>query len=259
MPTPINLNADMGESYGRFVVGDDAAILRLVQSASIACGLHGGDPSVMVTTIAAAKACGVSVGAHPGFNDLPGFGRRPIRMGTTELEHLMLYQIAAIDGVSRVLGHPISHVKPHGALNNMASEDPCYARAIARAVKAYNPALIFVATALGELVRAGERAGLTVAHEGFADRAYAADGRLMPRTAPDAMITDPERARDRVMAMVAQQAVFPVTGGRISTPIHTVCHHGDEPTAVPVARAVREALELSDAFELRPLPEMPLA
>lgn len=254
--TSINLNADMGESYGDYEIGDDAGLLTVVQSASIACGFHGGDPTVMTKTIRLAKENGVSIGAHPGFNDLWGFGRRRIQMNTTELENLVAYQIAAIEGVARSLGHPITHVKAHGALNNMACEDAAYADAVARAVKAINPNLIFVGVALSELVKAGERAGLPTALEGFADRTYRDDGMLTPRSQANALIRDPEQARDQVFSMALDQRIPTETGGFVETPIHTICHHGDEPTAVAVAKAVRAAIEESDVLTLATLPEM---
>ena len=254
----INLNADMGESFGAYTIGDDEALLSVVQTASIACGFHGGDPSVMAATILAAKDKGVSIGAHPGFDDLWGFGRRQIRMRASDLEKMVLYQIAAIDGMARALGHPITHVKAHGALNNMACEDAAYADAIASAVKAFNPALIFVAVALSELARAGERAGLPTALEGFADRSYRADGMLTPRSEPGAMITDAQQSLDQVFSMALDGKIPVSGGGTIETPIHTVCHHGDEPTAVALASKVRQGIEQSDALALAVLPEIDL-
>lgn len=252
----INLNADMGESYGAYTTGDDAALLSVVQSASIACGFHGGDPSVMATTIQAAADKGVSIGAHPGFDDLQGFGRRRIAMNAADLEKLVLYQVAAIDGMARTLGHPITHVKAHGALNNMACEDADYADAISRAVKAFNPDLIFVAVALSELAKSGERHGLKTAMEGFADRTYRDDGMLTPRSQPGAMIHDPAQAAEQVFAMALEQRIPTSSGGWIETPIHTICHHGDEPTAVAVARSVRQAIEQSGQLSLVPLPQL---
>ncbi len=256
--TPINLNADMGESFGRYTIGNDDTLLDVVQSANIACGFHGGDPTVLVDTVTAAKAKGVSIGAHPGFNDLWGFGRRQIKMNVKDLENLVLYQIAAIDGVARALGAEVTHVKPHGALNNMAAEDPAYATAIARAIHSYNPKLIFVAIALSELIPAGEKQGLTIAAEGFADRTYGDDGMLTPRTEPNAMIRDGKQAAENVFRMVEEQAIFTTSGRKIPSPIHTVCIHGDEPTAVAVGQSVRREIEASGRFRLTPLPEMPL-
>ncbi|MEM1400407.1 MAG: 5-oxoprolinase subunit PxpA [Pseudomonadota bacterium] len=253
LKTLLNLNADMGESFGPYEIGDDEGLLDVVQSASVACGFHGGDPTVMVNTILAAKARGVSIGAHPGFNDLWGFGRRQIRMNLSDLENMVLYQIAAIDGVARTLGHPITHVKAHGALNNMACEDAGYADAVARATKAFNPDLVFVAVALSELAKAGERHGLPTAVEGFADRTYQANGMLTPRSQDGAVIRDPEQAREQVFSMAVDQRI-PTAGGYLDTPIHTICHHGDEPTAVAVAREVRKAVEASDNIDLIPLP-----
>lgn len=256
---PINLNADMGESFGRYTIGNDDAVLDVVQSANVACGMHGGDPTVLVETVLAAKAKGVTVGAHPGFNDIWGFGRRQIKMSVKDLENLVLYQIAAIDGVARAHGVEVSHVKPHGALNNMAAEDRTYADAIARTIHAYNPKLIFVAIALSELIPAGERLGLTIAAEGFADRTYGDNGMLTPRSEPDAMVRDGKQAAENVFRMVEEQAIFTTTGRKIPSPIHTVCIHGDEPTAVAVGQAVRREIEASGRFKLTALPDMPLA
>lgn len=256
--TPINLNADMAESHGAYTIGDDASLMDIVQTANVACGFHGGDPTVMADTIEMAKSKSVSIGAHPGFNDLWGFGRRQIRMNTRDLENMVAYQIAALQGMAAAHGHPITHVKPHGAMNNMAAVDRAYADAIARAIKAVDASLIFVAIARSELVTAGEALGLTIAAEVFADRTYTEDGQLTPRTEPDAMIRDHAVARDHVFRMVEEQAIFTKSGKRLETPVHTVCIHGDEPTAVAVGRSVREAIEASGTFRLTILPDMPL-
>ena len=165
--TTINLNADMGESYGRFKVGNDEEILKIINSASIACGFHAGDPTVMATAVQTAKKNGVSIGAHPGFNDVWGFGRRQIQMNTKDLEYMISYQIGALNGIAAQFGMKVTHVKPHGALNNMAHVDPEYAKAIARGIKAVDRDIIFVANVLSEMVKAGREEGLRVALESF--------------------------------------------------------------------------------------------
>ncbi len=258
MAREVNLNADMGESFGKYRIGDDDGILEVIQSASIACGMHGGDPRVMAEAVDKAKARGVSIGAHPGFDDLWGFGRRRIMMDTKDLEYLVIYQIGALYAIAESRGAKVTHVKPHGAMNNMACEDNAYARALAGAVKAFDSDLIFVTVALSELAKEGEKQGLKVAMEGFADRTYDDSGMLTSRADPTAVIKDPDQAKDQVFRMVEEQAIFTKGGIRIDTPVHTICHHGDEPTAVAVAKSVRRSIEDSGAFDLRPLPNMAL-
>ncbi|MCW9001454.1 MAG: LamB/YcsF family protein, partial [Rhodospirillales bacterium] len=190
--TEINLNADLGESIGETIIGDDQAMLAIVSSANVACGFHGGDPLVMVRTVDEAARNGVSIGAHPSFPDLEGFGRRRMTLPPDELKALILYQLAALDGVARARGERMSHVKPHGALNNMAAENAELAGLVAGAVRDYDRNLIFLAPALSELSKAGRRLGLRVAEEIFADRAYAENGSLIPRGQEGAMIEGAE-------------------------------------------------------------------
>ena len=241
--TVINLNGDMGESFGRYTVGDDAALIRIVKSASIACGFHAGDPAVMAHAVGLAKTHGVSLGAHPGFPDLQGFGRRPLRMRPDEIEHMVAYQIGALQGIASVQGVRVTHVKPHGALNNIAHSDAECATAIARAIKGVDRNLIFIANACSEMVKAGEAAGLRVAHEAYADRTYDDLGRLTSRHVAGALITDPETAVRQVLSFLDAGALVSGNGKRMPTRIDTFCAHGDEPSGVAVMSAVRAALE----------------
>jgi len=240
MTRTLNLNADLGESFGAWTMGSDAALLAIVDSANVACGFHAGDPLVMRRTLQQAKAAGT--GAHVAFPDLQGFGRRPMTIQPDELEAIVLYQIAALDGMARTEGLALRHVKPHGALSNMACADAALARTVARAIKAYNPALILLAPALSELYKAGEAAGLPVVAEIFADRAYLDDGNLVPRSRPDAMIHGAAAALAHVAAMLDEQALISVSGKRLPTPIGSICVHGDGPDAVATARHLRDEL-----------------
>ncbi|HEX6322717.1 MAG TPA: 5-oxoprolinase subunit PxpA [Vicinamibacterales bacterium] len=227
----IDLNSDMGESFGAWSIGADEALLRVVSSANVACGAHAGDPSVMRRTVRAAKAAGVSVGAHPGFPDLAGFGRREMRMAAAEIEDSVIYQVAALAGVAASEGVALAHVKPHGALYNMAAKDAGMAGAIASAIAAVDRRLVMVGLPASALERAAERAGLAFAAEGFADRAYEADGTLVPRSQPGALITDPAAAAAGALRMARE--------GRV----RTICIHSDTPGAAAIGAAVRRALD----------------
>jgi len=251
----VNLNADMGEGFGAYDIGDDHRLLSFVGSANVACGMHAGDPNVMHRVVEAAMRAGVSVGAHAGFNDLWGFGRRRIEMSPRDLELLVAYQLGALQGIAAHVGTTVTHLKPHGALNNMAAEDAAYAEAIGRAIKAVDPSVIYLALAGSAMQRAGERLGLRVASEAFVDRLYDDDGNLTSRRVPGAVITDPAVAADRTVAMVEQQVVFTRGGRTLSTRIDTLCIHGDEPTACELGAAVHKALDAA-GVDLVTLPEM---
>ena len=257
MVSKINLNADMGEGFGAYDIGDDDAILKIIRSASVACGFHAGDPIVMRRVVVRAKEEGVSVGAHPGFNDLWGFGRRRIHMKADELEYTIAYQIGALQALAAYAGMRVTHVKPHGALNNMAAEDREIADAIGRALKVVDPDLIYVALAGSEMQNAGEALGLTTACEGFADRLYEDDGNLTPRRIEGSVIRDPATARARVVEMVRDQAIISRSGKRVPRRLDSICVHGDEPTAVAVGQAVRAGLE-AEGIDVVTLPEMDL-
>ena len=257
MAPQINLNGDMGESFGRYNLGDDEALIKLVKSASIACGFHAGDPGVMMRSVTLAKLNGVSVGAHPSFPDLQGFGRRPMRMRPAEIEAMVVYQIGALQAIAAAQGVKVTHVKPHGALNNIAHDDADCARAIARAIRAVDRDLIFVANALSQMVVAGEAEGLRIAHEAYADRTYDEAGRLTSRQVEGALITDPAKAVRQVLAFLDNAALVSASGRKLTTRIDTICAHGDEPTGVPVMRAVRQALE-ARGVTILPLTELAL-
>ncbi|AJY44768.1 LamB/YcsF family protein [Martelella endophytica] len=239
----IDINCDMGESFGAWEKGEDAAMLKVVSSANVACGFHAGDPNIMAQTFAMARERNVAVGAHPGFPDLMGFGRRHIPYSAGEVERLVAYQIGAAQAISQTIGHPITHVKAHGALGNLAQQDETMARAICNAIKAVDASLICLAIALGQQHRIAEEMGLTVVSEIFADRAYTDEGFLVPRGQKGAVIHDPDVAAWRVVEMVSEGAIITISGKRIETPMGSVCVHGDAAGAVAIAQAVRSGLE----------------
>lgn len=251
----ININADIGESYGKFKIGNDVELMPLIGSANVACGMHAGDPAIMVDTIRLAAKNGVSIGAHPGFNDIWGFGRRQIRMRPQELEYLVTYQIGALQALARAEGMAVTHVKPHGALNNMAHDEADYAMAIGRGIKAADRDLIFVANVGSEMSVAGDRLGLRVANESYVDRLYDDTGKMASREREDAVIKDPQRAARQVLQFIEERALVSASGKRIPARIDTFCVHGDEPTAVPVMKAVREAFRQA-GIEVVPLPAL---
>ncbi len=255
MKGPINLNADLGESFGAWSMGEDAAMLEVVNSANVACGFHAGDPLVMSRTVATAKRNGVSVGAHPGFPDLQGFGRRRMDIPADELAAMLIYQIGALVGVARAEGHAVTHVKPHGALNNMACVDAALAATVAGAVHRLDPGLILLAPALSKLAEAGRAAGLRVVEEIFADRAYQPDGSLVPRSRPGAMIHGPEACLRHVMTMLEAGALIAVDGTRLPVRAQSICVHGDDAEAVATARALRDGLRRA-GYELAAIPAL---
>ena len=252
--SPINLNADLGESFGAWRMGDDAALLQVIGSANIACGFHAGDPVVMRETVRLAVANGVSLGAHPAFPDLQGFGRRVMQLSPKELEATILYQVGALQAMAAAEGGRVSHVKPHGALNNMACADEAMATTVARAVKALDRELILLAPAHSALERAGEAAGLRVAREVFADRSYQPDGQLTPRSQPGAVLHGAQDCVQHVLRMLEAGGIVTTDGQRLSTRIDSICVHGDGPGAVEAARAIRAALEAA-GHRLVTLPE----
>ena len=241
--TSVDLNSDLGEGYGAYACGDDAAILGVVTSAYVACGLHAGDPEIMARTFALAKESGVAVGAHPGFPDLWGFGRRRMPYSPPEIERLVAYQVGAAQALAAYAGHRITYVKAHGALANIAAEERPVADAIARAVRAVDRDLALLAIALTAQVPAGEACGLEVHQEIFADRGYTEQGLLIPRGQPGGLITAAAAAADRVLRMVETGAIITAAGSTLPTPIRSICVHGDSAHAVATARAVRARLE----------------
>jgi len=258
MTAVVNLNADMGEGWGAYTIGNDDAILRIINSASIACGFHGGDARTMHKVVQQAKAEGVSIGAHPGFNDLWGFGRRRIDMAADDLEYIIAYQIGALNAFAAYVGEKVTHVKPHGALNNIAAENIEAALAIGRAIKAVDRDIIYVALSGSAMETAGRKLGLPIAREGFCDRRYDDQGNLWSRKNPDAMITDPAAAAKQAVHMVLHGEVISRTGKAVKHPVDTLCLHGDEPTAIAVGQACRRALEEA-GVKLVTLPKMNLS
>lgn len=239
----IDLNADMGESFGAYTIGADEQVMPSITSANVACGFHGGDPAVMRRTVRLAREAGVSVGAHPGFQDLAGFGRREMRVSPHDAEDMVLYQIGALAAIARSEGVSLRHVKPHGALYNIAVRDAALAEAIARAVRAFDPALILFALPGSELMRAGDACGLAVAAEGFADRSYEPDGSLTPRSRKGAVIHDTSAVVARAVRMATEGKVTAADGSEILLRVQTICTHGDTPGAQELTRALRAGLE----------------
>jgi 5-oxoprolinase (ATP-hydrolysing) subunit A len=239
----IDLNSDLGESFGAWPMGQDAALMDSISSANIACGFHAGDPGTMRATIALARRKGVAIGAHPGFPDLVGFGRREIQASPAEVEDFVLYQVSALAGMAAAQGMRLQHVKAHGALYNMACRDRALADAIARAVAALDRTLVLFGLPNSELLRAAEAAGLQPAAEVFADRAYDPDGSLTARSKPGSVLHDTTLVVERAIRMVRDQEVVAVDGSTIKLQADTICLHGDTPGAVEHARAVRKGLE----------------
>jgi UPF0271 protein len=258
MTRQVNLNADMGESYGAYKMGQDELLLKVVRSASIACGFHAGDPTVMHELVMRARDEGVSIGAHPGFNDLWGFGRRRIDTGLRDLEYMVAYQIGALQAMAQYASLRVTHVKAHGALSNMAAEDIEIALAVARAVKTVDRGLICLAVAGTQLEAAARKLGLPLAREGFCDRSYEDDGNLTPRKIAGAVIADPQAAKENALKMVLDGEIISRSGKRVALCPDSLCVHGDEPNAYAVARAVREGLEAA-GVRVVPLSEMKLA
>lgn len=241
-PLKIDLNCDMGEGFGAYSLGADAELLDCVTSANVACGFHAGDPATMQRTVRLALAKGVAVGAHPGLPDLQGFGRRRMEITPDDAYRMVLYQIGALDALLKAENGRLNHVKPHGALYNMASVDTALARAVARAVADYDPHLILYGLSGGCLTTEGEAAGLRVAHEVFADRRYLGDGQLAPRILSGAVITDTDEAVEQSLSTLMNGSVTTLDGKPLRLKADTLCIHGDSPQAVAFAREIRRKL-----------------
>ena len=242
-PRTIDLNADLGEGFGVWRLGDDDALLQVVSSANVACGFHAGDPVTMRRVCAAAAVAGVSVGAQVSYRDLAGFGRRFVDVAADELAADVLYQLAALDGIARTAGTRVSYVKPHGALYNAVVHHEAQARAVVEAVAGYDPGLAVLGLPGSVLLRTAAAAGLRTVREGFADRAYTPDGTLVPRGSAGALVHDPAAVAERAVRMAADGVVVAVDGSVVPVEVASVCVHGDTPGAVDLARSVRAALE----------------
>ena len=247
----IDLNADVGESLGPWPMGDDERLIPLVSSVNVACGTHAGDPLTIDRTVGLAADHGVAVGAHPGYPDLVGFGRREMELSADELEASIVYQVGAVATFAAAAGVPLRHVKPHGALYNRAARDPEQAATIARAVRRVSADLILVGLAGSAILRAGADAGLATAAEAFADRAYESDGSLRSRRLAGAVLADAGAAVAQALAIVRDGRVTTFDGGSVAVRADTICIHGDTPGAAEFARAVRSALEAA-GVEIKP-------
>ena len=246
MKYQVDLNCDMGESFGAYKMGNDEEILDFVTSANIACGFHAGDPATMSKTVKLALNKGVGIGAHPGFQDLTGFGRRNLSITPQEAYEIVIYQIGALYGFVKAEGGVMQHVKPHGALFNMAATDSALSEAIAEAVYAVNPELVLFGLSGSEIVKAGNRIGLRTANEVFSDRTYQTDGTLTSRKDKNALITRTDSAIEQVVRMVKEGVVTSTDGTEVSIVADTVCIHGDGINALDFARRISETLKTSD-------------
>lgn len=241
----VDINCDMGESFGAYRIGEDEKVILHITSANIACGYHAGDPVVMGKTVVLARLNGVAVGVHPGYPDLLGYGRRHMETLPGEIKHYILYQMGALEAFARAEGVALQHVKPHGALYNLAAKDERVAREVIEAIKVYNPELILVALAGSVVARLAASEGLRVAQEAFPDRGYMSDGRLASRLTPGALIQDETLVAERAVKMVMKGKVTSVDGVEIDLQPDTLCIHGDTPGAWRIAEAVRRSLEAS--------------
>ena len=240
----IDLNCDLGEGFGRYTMGDDAAMLDIVTSVNVACGFHAGDPDIMAERAAQTLERGVALGAHPSFDDLHGFGRREIRgIPAAELHNLIIYQVGALQGLARSVGQTVRHARAHGALGNMTDTEPEFAEILAGAVAAMNSDLALMGMAGLVAQEAAEATGLKFAGQAFADRAYNDDGSLVSRRQPGAVLDDPETATERVIRLAEEGVIETINGKRMRLDARVVCVHGDSPAAVAMAESIRTALE----------------
>lgn len=251
----VDLNSDLGESFGRYTIGSDDRIIPLITSANIACGFHASDPVVMMKTVNMVKKAGTGAGAHPGYPDLMGFGRRNMNISHEEAKAYTLYQISALGGMCKAAGVKLSHVKPHGAMYNMAGKDYELSKAICEAIKEYDPSLIVMGLAGSQMVKAARDMGLKTAEEVFADRAYEEDGSLVARSKPGAMIEDEDEAIARVVRMIKEGKVQAITGNDIDIKADSVCVHGDGEKALLFVEKIRKALT-DEGIKICPLEEV---
>jgi 5-oxoprolinase (ATP-hydrolysing) subunit A len=253
----VNLNADIAEGWGAYDIGNDVELMKIIKSASVACGFHAGDANTMHRLCLLAKEQGVSVGAHPGFNDLWGFGRRRIQMKPADLEYMVAYQIGALQAMAAYAGLKVTHLKAHGALNNMAAEEEGYALAIGRAIKAVDRDIIYVVLSGSQMEKAAQKLELRMAREGFPDRKYDDAGNLAPRSIAGTVIKDPKVAAESALRMVQDGQVISMSGKPVKVQVETLCVHGDEATGVMVGAGIRKALEAA-GIAVVPLTEMKL-
>jgi UPF0271 protein len=239
----LDLNSDLGEGYGHWALGDDAALLEVVTSANVACGFHAGDPATIDRTVRTATEHGVAIGAQVSYPDLVGFGRREIDVAPDDLTADVLYQIGALEAFARAAASRVRYVKPHGALYNRIARDPVQAAAVVDAIRRYDPALPLLTLPGSAAMRAAEEAGIPAVAEGFADRAYTAEGRLVSRREPGAVLHDPGQVATRAVLMATEGRVETVDGGQVAVQVRSLCVHGDTPGAVELAKAVRAALD----------------
>lgn len=250
MNPPIDLNADLGEGFGRWRLGDDEGLLDVVTSANVACGFHAGDPSIMRRVCVAAVARGVRIGAQVGYRDLAGFGRRAMEYDPAELTADVLYQLGALDGFARAAGDRVRYVKPHGALYNVAAHDTTVARVVAEAVRKVNPSLVLLGLAGSTMIHEAEQAGLTVACEAFADRAYLANGTLLPRDRAGAVLHDEQLVANQALTIARDNYVLTIDRVRLEVKADSLCIHGDNPAALALVKATKRALE-AEGFGIR--------
>ena len=251
----VDLNADLGESFGAYTIGMDAEVLKYITSANVACGFHAGDPLVMMKTLGLAKQNGAAVGAHPGYPDLQGFGRRKMDCTPAELKAYTLYQLGALDAFCRAAGLRMQHVKPHGMMYNTIAVDEARAMAVAEAIAEFDSSLIFLALAGSKMITAAEKCGLKTASEVFADRAYMPDGTLTPRSMEGSVIKDKDEAIARTVRMIKEGVVTAISGEDIPIRAESVCVHGDNPKAVEFVRTIRERLE-AEGIAIAPIREV---
>ena len=251
----IDLNSDLGESFGAYKIGSDTNVIPLISSANVACGFHAGDPTVMAKTVELCKNSGCAIGAHPGYPDLVGFGRRNMAVSPEDVKAMVTYQIGALDAFCKAAGIRLQHVKPHGAMYNMAAKDPALAKAICKAIYEYDKDLILMGLANSEMITQAKALGLKAAAEVFADRAYEEDGTLVARSKPGSMITDEDEAVARVIRMIQEGKVTAITGKDISITADSVCVHGDGPKALAFVEKLRSAFA-AEGISIVPLREI---
>lgn len=251
----IDLNSDLGESFGAYKIGSDPDVIPLISSANVACGFHAGDPAVMAKTVALCKQSGCALGAHPGYPDLVGFGRRNLAVSPADAKAMTTYQIGALDAFCKAAGIKMQHVKPHGAMYNMAAKDEALAKAICEAIYEYDKGLILMGLAGSQMLVQAKKMGLRCAAEVFADRAYEEDGTLVARTKPGAMIEDEDEAVSRVIRMIKEGKVTAITGKDIAITADSVCVHGDGAKALAFVEKLRNAFA-AESIEIAPLTEI---